>query len=54
MKESIGWEMNPIRVNNSFDIQDLADLTELCRVAGAAGCQCKVEMSYFLQSRDVP
>jgi hypothetical protein len=28
--------MNPVRVNDSIVIQDLADLAELCRVAGAA------------------
>ena len=37
MQESIGRVMNPVRVNESIVIQDLADLTELCRIAGAAG-----------------
>ena len=29
--------MNPVRVNDSTDVQTLDELTELCRAAGATG-----------------
>lgn len=47
--------MNPFNVNGSIVIQDLTDLTELCRIAGAAGSvvvsSCDKMIVYYKDSQ---